>query len=88
VAYREWDIYKINVKNLRKTRLTHTPGAENWPSWSPDGRKIAFTTENGAIYVMNHDGSNPTPVFRFFLGELDADAASTASRRRMDIVAD
>ena len=59
----EKDIHKINVNNLRKTHLTQTPGDENWPTWSPDGRRIAFVRKNGAIYVMNHDGSNPTPVF-------------------------
>jgi len=32
-------------------------------SWSPDGQKIAFTSErdgNWEIYVMNADGSNQT----------------------------
>src|SRR5229473_3031682 len=29
------------------------------PAWSPDGKKIAFTSM-GEVYVMNADGSNPT----------------------------
>ncbi|MBM3239583.1 hypothetical protein FJZ31_25125, partial [Candidatus Poribacteria bacterium] len=32
------------------------------PSWSPDGKKIAFASYrdgNGEIYVMNADGTNP-----------------------------
>ena len=47
------------------------PRARQRPSWSPDGRKIAFTTKrdgNFEVYVMNADGSgqrnltrNPAP---------------------------
>jgi Tol biopolymer transport system component len=36
---------------------------DNMPSWSPDGKKIAFTTNRNGhsdIYVMNADGSNQT----------------------------
>jgi Tol biopolymer transport system component len=32
------------------------------PSWSPDGRKVAFTTNrdgNADVYIMDADGSNP-----------------------------
>ena len=34
-----------------------------WPSWSPDGTKLAFATAvggNSEIHVMNADGSDPT----------------------------
>lgn len=33
-----------------------------WPDWSPDGSRIAFTSErdgNEEIYLMNADGSDP-----------------------------
>jgi Tol biopolymer transport system component len=52
------------------TRLTGDPEAENYPSWSPDGKRLAFARDfNGsAIYVINADGTgerrlSPTPGF-------------------------
>lgn len=57
------DIYQINLKGEILRRLTKGPaGAINVePSLSPDGSKIAFSSERGGrpmIYVMNSDGSN------------------------------
>ena len=43
-------------------RLTDSPAYESSPSWSPDGRHIAFTSQrygNREIHVMDSDGSNP-----------------------------
>ncbi|HEX8844608.1 MAG TPA: DPP IV N-terminal domain-containing protein [Pyrinomonadaceae bacterium] len=40
--------------------LTNTPATEMQPSWSPDGSRIAFTSDrdgHNEIYVMNADGS-------------------------------
>jgi Tol biopolymer transport system component len=42
-------------------RLTHSPGTDWYPTWSPDGDHIAFQTYrngNADIYVMDADGSN------------------------------
>lgn len=57
------DIYKINLKGEIESRLTKGPaGAINVePTLSPDGSKIAFSSERGGrpmIYVMNADGTN------------------------------
>ncbi|MDE2812133.1 MAG: T9SS type A sorting domain-containing protein, partial [Gemmatimonadota bacterium] len=47
-------------------RLTDHSGWDGAPSWSPDGRHIAFRSHhaerdgNWDIYVMGSDGSNPT----------------------------
>jgi Tol biopolymer transport system component len=51
-------------------RLTTDTGAENYPSWSPDGSRLAYVRAfNGSgIYLINADGSgeqrlSPTPGF-------------------------
>ncbi len=59
----------MNADGSGDTRLTHTrPGLNSsFPAWSPDGERIAFTSNgefNGRfyfdIYVMNADGSDQT----------------------------
>jgi TolB protein len=41
-------------------RLTNSPGLDHRPAWSPDGRRIAFTSNrdgNYEIYVISADGA-------------------------------
>jgi Tol biopolymer transport system component len=65
----EWELYKIDVRSLRVTRLTHSPLMDTQPTWSPDGEQIAYTKQklgggtHSSIYRMDSDGSNSTPVF-------------------------
>jgi TolB protein len=41
------------------TNITKTPAtSEGWPSWSPDGKTIAYSVD-GVIILANPDGSNP-----------------------------
>jgi Tol biopolymer transport system component len=65
-------IYLMNIDVLgvgsSPWRLTGDQEAENYPSWSPDGKRLAYQRDfNGsAIYVINADGSgqqrlSPTP---------------------------
>ncbi len=45
------------------TNLTNSLADDDLPAWSPDGTKIAFTSNRdglGDIYIMNSDGGNVT----------------------------
>ena len=57
------DLFVMNADGSDQLRLTHTPGDEAEPAWSPDGSKIAFMAleeddDNWDIFVMDADGSN------------------------------
>ena len=57
------DIYSVASTGGTATRLTTQPSYEATPIWSPDGKKIAFTSDrNGGtdIYVMNANGGQAT----------------------------
>jgi Tol biopolymer transport system component len=55
------DVYVANPDGSGVRRLTNGRAHEFDPSWSPDGRKIAYRRETATgapdIYVMNADGS-------------------------------
>ena len=52
----------INSDGTNLTNLTKSPQITNrWPTWSPDGKKIAFVTSvPSQLYLMEADGSNIT----------------------------
>jgi Tol biopolymer transport system component len=54
------DVWTIDADGTNLARLTHSPGPDFDPSWSPDGTKIAFRSERSGepeIWVMNADGT-------------------------------
>ena len=67
----EWgpDIWVMNADGTNRVRLTNTAKSNRSsrsPTWSPDGKRIAFVTTNGLsesqIFVMNADGTNVEPL--------------------------
>ena len=59
------EIYVMDVDGGNQRRLTNNRGWDWYPSWSPDGERIAFASDrrgdfvNFEIYVMDADGGNP-----------------------------
>ena len=69
-----WEIYVIDADGRNLQRLTNNPDDDGWaddryPSWSPDGQRIAFGARRDGhfenkfavtyeIYVMDADGGN------------------------------
>ncbi len=69
-AHPHENIYVVNADGSGLKRLTSDRGADLDPSWSPDGRRIAYRHESGGgdasaeIYVMNADGSQKRNLTR------------------------
>jgi Tol biopolymer transport system component len=51
------ELYTIGIDGRHRRRLTHNTGYDGDPSWSPDGRSIAFATDTG-VRIMGRDGRN------------------------------
>ena len=74
------EIYIMNADGSQQIRLTHHPGEDFDPTWSPTGEHIAFVSERDHdglydIYLMDADGKNIRRAFN----DLDYRTAPTWS---------
>jgi len=63
-----YQIYLMNADGTDVRQLTHGPGENAKPAWSPDGSQIAFTSDrdgNREIYIMQSDGSGQLNFTRY-----------------------
>ena len=67
----DFEIWSMNADGSGLRRLTTAVGDDGAPQWSPDGRRVVFTSERdhqnpspqlvtSELYVMNADGSGQT----------------------------
>ena len=59
------DIWVVPKDGGTAIQLTHSPGEESWPRFSPDGSEIAYTASyrgNSDVYVMPVNGGVPKRV--------------------------
>jgi dipeptidyl aminopeptidase/acylaminoacyl peptidase len=55
------EIMSLDVNSGKTQTLTHAPGHDYAPDWSPDGKRIAFVSDRSGIdqiYIMDTDGSH------------------------------
>ena len=62
------EIYVMNADGSQQIRLTHYPGNDTDPTWSPNGEHIAFVSDREHkglydIYLMDADGKNIRQAF-------------------------
>lgn len=75
------EICTLSVDGSNHVRLTDNDLLDTYPSWSPDGSKIAFLTLRGQtldIYLMDSDGENEELLYDS--GSHDADIHWVGSR--------
>jgi Tol biopolymer transport system component len=55
------DLWIVNADGANARRLTKSTGASlrgaRYPTWSPDGKRLAFGYGSNGIYVVNRDGT-------------------------------
>ncbi|NOR76082.1 MAG: Tricorn protease like protein, partial [Draconibacterium sp.] len=59
------DIWIVSKIGGTAMQITHSPGEESWPKFSPDGKQIGYTARyngNSDIFVMPVTGGIPTRV--------------------------
>lgn len=59
------DIWIMPIGGGTAVQVTHSPGEESWPRFSPDGKFIAYTASyngNADVYVMPSTGGVPTRI--------------------------
>lgn len=60
-----WEIYTVDLPDGKPTRLTNSAGNDGLPTWSPDGRQLAFVSDRDGdwgVYIMPAGAGKATKV--------------------------
>jgi TolB protein len=58
------DVWTMSTTGTGERRVTRGMRYVLWPTWGPDGRRLAFMCEEQGICVVNADGSSPRMIYR------------------------
>jgi len=59
-----FDLFLLDVKTGKIDRLTQGKGSNLDPTWSPDGRLIAYVSSRGGIFVCNPETRHEVQILR------------------------
>ncbi len=59
-----FDIFLLDMKSGRVDRLTQGKGSNLDPTWSPDGRLVAYVSSRGGIWVQNPETHHEVQIWR------------------------
>ena len=79
---REFDIWAVDDTGARLERITHAPGFDGFPMFSPDGSLLAFSSNRNTA-----PGSHDTHVFlaHWSEGEIETTLETAADRTLADV---
>ena len=61
-AYPDHTLWRIRTDGTERLQLTYPPMQVMYPFISPDGKRIAFGTARGEMYVISTDGGTPQEI--------------------------
>jgi TolB protein len=59
-----FDVFLLDVKSGKVDRLTQGKGSNLDPTWSPDGRLVAYVSSRGGLWVQNPETHHEVQIWR------------------------